>query len=181
MQTSTTSRRALLAGLAAIPVAAAPALPASNPDAALLSLAPEFDRLHHAVAAMRPQYKAGEKIFEEAMAAASDRFDHRHDKTDGGFIDVYSAVMRESGFKPVLDAYEDLHEPLDWLSDKIGKAPPPQTLEGLALKARVLGLAFARAWDKDPGRLDWDELLVRQVVENACALAGVDRLGRPLA
>jgi hypothetical protein len=62
---------------------------------------------------------------------------------------------------------------------KIMVAPPASTLQGLAVKARVLGEAFAEAWDMDdPQDLDWSMYCVRAVVEDACALAGVDRFGR---
>jgi hypothetical protein len=49
-------------------------------------------------------------------------------------------------------------------------------LQGLAVQARVLGFNFDRAWDEPSADLDWDIPCVRAVVENLCALVGVDRV-----
>jgi hypothetical protein len=183
MKTSITSRRALLAGLALAPMIAAPGSLAggSNPDADLLALAPEFDRLHQAVEAMRPEWQVADDAFEAARIAAGPRFHNRPDMTNEGFFRVWNELLDETGTREILDRYEKLHSELDKFSDRIGKAPPARTPEGIALRARLLGLNTYQAWEDEPDNLDWDVLLVRRVVEDACALVGLDRLGRPLA
>jgi hypothetical protein len=55
-------------------------------------------------------------------------------------------------------------------------------LAGFAVKARVLG-EFAlkdEDWNTPLADLDFDKHLTRDLIENLCALVGVDRLGQPL-
>jgi hypothetical protein len=57
------------------------------------------------------------------------------------------------------------------------------TIAGLAVKARFTAefALTAEEWDQDPGDLDYDKFVIRNLIENICALAGVDRFGRPLS
>jgi hypothetical protein len=73
---------------------------------------------------------------------------------------------------------------VDPLTDAILRAPPPATIEGLAVKARaVIEGTTATIWTaQDPREeLDYHEELIRNLVEAVLRLAGVDRFGRPLA
>ena len=77
-----------------------------------------------------------------------------------------------------------MEENVDPLTDAILRAPPPATIEGLAVKARaVIEGTTATIWTaQDPREeLDYDEELIRNLVEAVLRLAGVDRFGRPLA
>jgi hypothetical protein len=54
---------------------------------------------------------------------------------------------------------------------------------GLAVKARYTAefALTSKEWGEDPGEMDYDKFAIRDLIENICALAGVDRFGRPVS
>jgi len=75
-----------------------------------------------------------------------------------------------------------VEERLDKVATRIGKCSA-QTIPGLAVKARHVaeyGLNVGD-WLEPRDQLDWDKLVIRDLIENLCGLAGVDRYGQPVA
>jgi hypothetical protein len=180
---SITSRRSLLAGLAVSPIIAAPAVLAAGAptdDAELIELGRRFDEGVAIWEAAQPDYWAASAGFDQALA------DHREElslaqKENG--VEGWSAVCRRVAghHDAVISKWNDfLEENVDPLQERILKLPA-FTVAGLAVKARVLGFNKSRAWDREPPDLDYDLAIIRNLVENACALVGVDRFGQPLA
>jgi hypothetical protein len=153
------TRRAALAG--ALPAAAAITLPAmaatavlagaSHPDAELLRLGAEFDRLHAIWLPLHAEQARLAGVFSAAVTAA---------ETSGGkrlAWDEFAALRCETGYEPAIErSWDEALTPLDSLSEEIREIPA-RTLPGLAVKARLL------AYDTDyssridgPDAEDWD-------------------------
>jgi hypothetical protein len=68
------------------------------------------------------------------------------------------------------------------IADEI-KGLPASTIAGLAVKARYTAefALTSKEWGEDPGEMDYDKFAIRDLIENICALAGVDRFGRPVS
>jgi hypothetical protein len=62
---------------------------------------------------------------------------------------------------------------LDPIIDAI-QATPARTLAGVAVKARAAAYTIEECWRKPQDELDWQETVLRDLIEGVCALAGVD-------
>lgn len=173
-------RRSVLAGLSAPALAAA--LPAmaggTHPDAELLRLGRELDAINATWFAFRPEY--------ETASAARDRaFENNADAMKAARLRGNAAAdelaERLGGrHEPVIRRGNRLADEADALCEQITRLRP-QTLEGFAVTLRAMATWHVGAWDREPFWLEWDDLLVRTVVDTGLALAGVDRLGQPVA
>ena len=168
------TRRALLAGLAALPVAAAAQIAVADAavDAKLLALAPRFDELLRRAVEIGPSYRAAMKGVEAAIKDHGAR--HAVGEQIGG------AVMRQAGEAEALQAGERVFGKLDVIAREALAFGPAQTLTGAAFQARLTFYANTRLWTKPEEHLEGDDLCLRNTIDAICALAGVDRLGRTL-
>ncbi|WP_046866304.1 hypothetical protein [Microvirga massiliensis] len=166
------TRRALLASLAALPVAAAAqiAVAEASVDAKLLALAPRFDELLRRAVEIGPSYRAAMK----AEAAIKD-----HGAPNAVGEHVGGAVVRQAGEAEALQAERGFCK-LDAIAHEAIELGPAQTLKGAAFQARLTFYANTRLWTKPEEHLEGDDLCLRNTIDAICALAGVDRLGRPL-
>ena len=166
------TRRALLAGLAVLPVAAAAqiAVAEASVDAKLLALAPRFDELLRRAVEIGPSCRAAMKRAEAAIKDYGAR--NAVGEPVGG------AVMRQAG--EALQAGERVFCKLDAIAHEAIAFGPAQTLEGTAFQARLTFYANTRLWTKPEEHLEGDDLCLRGTIDAICALAGVDRLGRTL-
>jgi hypothetical protein len=167
------TRRALPAGFAALPVAAAAqiAVAEASADAKLLALAPRFDELLWRAVEIGPSYRA-------AMKAAAAIWDYGTPNAVGE--QVSGAVMRQAGEAEVLQAGERVFCKLDAIAHDAIEFGPAQTLKGTAFQARLTFYANTRLWTKPEEHFEGDDLCLRNTIDAICALAGVDRLGRTL-
>jgi hypothetical protein len=88
-------------------------------------------------------------------------------------MDAMRIVDEEIGFGAVNEQMEALEARLDPLV-KIITDTPARDLTGLALKANALASVMSELWTSIPEELDYPEGLVRDLIENICAVAGVD-------
>ena len=194
--TDALSRRRLLAGTAVAavtaPVAALPALGAvagnvasePHPDAALLDLGHRFDAAHLEWEAMRPARKALDASIAATVEAWKPRPDVATRAGRDNSPETWEQIFAEADPAGVRERADRLVEQeIDPLTMAILRAPPPATIEGLAVKARALTFTTKESvWEEpDTDQLDFDEAFICDVVENLCRLAGVDRFGRPTA
>ena len=84
-------------------------------------------------------------------------------------------IDEEIGFNAIDDKMNALWERLDPLVKKITRAPA-LNLSDLALKANATATAWGRLWEKMPEDLDYEDDLIRDLIESVCAVAGVDLL-----
>lgn len=70
---------------------------------------------------------------------------------------------------------EALESRLDHVVEAIMKAPA-RDLTALALKANAVARTWPELWELTPDELDHPEELLRDLIENVCAVAGVDSL-----
>ena len=167
------TRRALLAGFAALPVAAAAqiAVAEASVDAELLALAPRFDELLQRAVEVGPSYRAAMKRAEAAMK------DHG---TPNAVEHVGGAIMCRAGEAEALQGGERVFCKLDAIAHEALEFGPAQTLKGAAFQARLTFYANTRLWTRPEEHLKRDDLCLRNTIDATCALAGVDRLGRTL-
>jgi hypothetical protein len=187
MSANAQSRRSfVLAGLSAPVTAAIPAAVAApaDPDADLLALGRE----HDALTLERNRLKLSFEKVDDACEAEIEAWRNAHPEP-------WREAERKAWSKELwkvtkavwLAADRDQHP--FWavdarqsaVSDKISKLAA-HTLAGFAVKARVLGEFTLKEedWNTPLSDLDFDKHLTRDLIENLCALVGVDRLGRPL-
>jgi hypothetical protein len=122
------TRRALLAGLAALPVAAAAqiAIADASVDAKLLALAPRFDELLRRVIEIGPSYWAALKRAEAAIKDYGAR--------NAVGEQVGGAVMRQAGEAEALQAGEREFCKLEAIAYEAIEFGPAQTLKGAAFR-----------------------------------------------
>jgi hypothetical protein len=166
--TTTTSRRAVLAGTAAASTAAtlpAIAFPAVQPDAELLALGRQLDRLFamHRVACER--YKPQWEVFSreaEKMAA-----------TVPNSNDAWEAMSKrvEAEYPVDYPHPDDIIDVTDGPS-RVVMALPATTLAGLAVKARLAKFTCSKFWTETEEDADWDHLVLRSLVDAVLEQAG---------
>jgi hypothetical protein len=128
------SRRSVLTALAAVPVAGMPALAdaaalASHPDAELLRLGAEFDRIH-----------AEYRVADDEATQIDDEF---HDRTgltptpDKDAFELWARSRIEYGVDATIEISDALFLRVDAVTEKI-RAVLAKTFAGVAVKARAL-------------------------------------------
>jgi len=167
---STLSRRAIVAGAAALPAAAVllPALSADN-DAELLRLGAELDAViieWHAQRAIDEQERAAHEAACDAAGLPKIEFGSVPDEEWRAHNDKRTALYQSDD--PELERWDRIHGKIWPLIDAI-MALKATTTAGLAVQARTVSLYFAELWKNET---DWEDHH-RQFIESVCAFAGV--------
>jgi hypothetical protein len=82
-------------------------------------------------------------------------------------------VYREQKIDELSERREALDRRIDPILDAIRQLPA-RSLAGLAIKARAVAVTMDHLWDVPANDLDWEEEFLRDLIENVCALAGVN-------
>jgi hypothetical protein len=168
MQSTTTTRRALVTGLAAGTAVAATGLPAAaaeHPDADLLALGRQLDGLI-------ARYEIAETKWAPHDAAWFREIVRMRDTMPNTEAAWREAGARVAAEHPVNHEHPDrVMEDSDAPSRAI-MALPAATIAGLAVKARLCRFACGQGWDEPFDGADWDVKAIRQLVEAVEALAG---------
>jgi hypothetical protein len=172
---STTSRRAVLAGIAAaVPAAPAVASLAHNPDAELLNLGEQLNRVIRDYNAQqlkdRPRRAVFEAKVEQVTGIARHNAPVSWDEDSPAAVAYYearSALARaDHSDTDNDDPWTDIHGRLYPIVDDI-LSRRAQTVTGLAVQARAVVMAMAELWD---GAGEGHE---RVFIEAVCAFVGV--------
>jgi hypothetical protein len=127
------SRRTMLAALAAAPIAGVPTLADAaippHPDAELLRLGEEFERLHAAWLPVNAECTRLGEFFDQAW--------DRSGLSLGENFEVWKQLRIESGVEAAGAAEERAFKLIDAVTTKI-RETPAKTFAGLAVKARAL-------------------------------------------
>jgi hypothetical protein len=100
-------------------------------------------------------------------------------KSHWGFRSEYEAerhlaamgvVDEETGFDVVSDKMAELTARLDPVVEIITSTPA----RDLALKANATATTWESLWEQTPDELDHEQRLIRDLIENVCAVAGID-------
>jgi hypothetical protein len=175
------SRRAVLAGIAAAPALAAPALAlagatalsleASHPDAELIEVGRAFDDLRAKYGIASELSRPNQDAFDAAIAELSERSGNVYQEGD---VELYLEVGRRIDREVPLPSpnTDDLTDMMDPYMRKI-MALPARTAAGLAVKARVAEWACDTYWDEPDDNCDWNKLMARKLIEAVLATGGV--------
>jgi hypothetical protein len=156
--TTTTSRRAILAGIAAAPTLAAPALADPSADAELLEYGRRFSDLKSKYDIAAVLSKPSDDAFDAAMSDLDD------DRQIGNeeFRELIARIDREDPQpSPCCDDLSDMMDPIM----RTIMALPATTLAGLVVKARVAQDACSHYWNEPERDANWDKLMARKLIE----------------
>lgn len=152
---------------ATLPVSLVALAGAPYPDAELISLGEEFDRLH---SAWLPVWRHWTHLDVQAREAAKEI-----DKEMGReWYEVYRALCETSGCNAAAAANDAANDEMAIVAGRI-RAIPPRTMAGLYVKARVLltdcfaPASYSGVADDD---MDWDVLCYVQLLREIASLAG---------
>jgi hypothetical protein len=137
----------------------------------LIALGKQLDLLRQEYAAAiircQPLWDEHKRLLDQWRAA------HPYPRMPGQFEDAYHRIGREIG----LDAIEigdnhpdDIMNRVDPVSRAI-MAMPATTVAGLAVKARLAAFGADSFWDETDKDADWDQLLMRKLVDAVIELA----------
>jgi hypothetical protein len=152
------NRRAVMAGAAVLPALALPAIAANHPDAELLALGKQREALvaiyEDAKRRSRPNWDAQERAFTDLP---------KRPHTNQEIVAVMEQIDREF---PI--ANPDPDEASDAMAepDRRIMALPARTISGLAVKARLVKFSYSELWDEPEGKLDWEKLTVRKLIDS---------------
>ncbi len=177
------SRRALVRGATALPAvaglsAAIPALAsaADNPDAELLALSPQLDRICEQWLAQRALDDEDHAIFEarvfaETGIAYRDAPAITDENRNTGYWAARDKILeenpRDDDPDPELTEWDQIHDRMYPLVDKI-LAYKAQTVAGLAVQAQAMAVCHPELWDEDE-----EGFRHRLFIEAVCAFVGV--------
>jgi hypothetical protein len=173
----TTSRRAILAGIAVSPALAVSTLTLAGAtlarhkanlaaaDAELLELGRQHD-------ALRSKYEIALELsgprnaaWSAALEGLSKRFEDRPEYNAGFEEELKKAGEQlDRDFPAPTPSWEDVMDLMCPIERKI-MALPASTFAGLAVKARVAKSACDNYWDEPDGNCDWDQLMARKLIE----------------
>src|SRR5215207_5807482 len=112
-----------------------------------------------------PEFQAANAGLGSAVAALTDRSEAAYHEAWKPFDAAHKRM----------DAVTDISHPLESRALEL----PAYTLAGVAVKARILGAWLHEdVWATPVEERDWDDLVMCNLVEAVCTLAGVDRFGR---
>jgi hypothetical protein len=174
--TSKTSRRAVLAGAAALPaLAVIPATTFStsaDQDAelwhhadAIIRLWPEHERLRAI------ENEAGDRLYKVINERAGITPEMSGEESETRFSAALKSLDRETGhsekgraFEAVADRVNDHVQAIEKISTR--------SISGLAAKAIAAGVAIMGTWDKPIADLDWPDHQARLLIEATLIAAG---------
>jgi hypothetical protein len=175
------SRRALVRGATALPAVAGlsatiPTLAstADNPDAELLALRAQLDRVCEQWLAQRALDDEDSaileaKVFAETGIAYRDAPAITDENRNAGYWAARYKVIDETpdGRDPELEEWGRIHDRMYPLIDKI-LAYKARTIPGLAIQAQAMALSHPELWDEDE-----EDCHYRLFIEAVCAFVGV--------
>jgi len=171
------SRRAMLAGIAAT-VPAAPAVVAltvnpESPDADLLALGVQLDRIAEEVHAQRTIDQASQDAFElkvEKITGIARRDVPAIDENDpSGYWEIRKAIAQDgTGIPDEDNPWNPIHDRLFPLAEDI-LSRKAQTIAGLAVQTRAVVLAAADVWEQETP----EAIHERTFIEAVCRFVGV--------
>jgi hypothetical protein len=143
----------------------------------------QFTSRYQEIEAFRPKYEAAVAKREAEIARSTGLAPHHTFRT-AAEEDRHLAVMRvvdeEMGFDKINDKMEALASKLDPLVQAI-ISTPAQNLEDLALKANAAATVLFWLWQTLPTELDCPQAIMRDLIENVCALANLNIAANPRA
>jgi hypothetical protein len=170
--TSKTSRRAVLAGAAALPALTVPAL-ANDQDAELWQHANSIIRLwpeHERLRAI--ENEAGDRLHRFVKERAGITPEMSGEEIDTRFSAAMKSLDRETGHSEKCRAFEAVADPVNDHVQAIEKIST-RSISGLAAKAIAAGVAIIGTWDKPIADLDWPDHQMRLLIEATLTAAGV--------
>jgi hypothetical protein len=171
---------ASLATATAIAVAptAAQAAASADSDAELIKLGEQFDLAVKDIIAARERLDSlYQPVLNEVEANATwpENQNEWSPEHANQYLAALTVAQRNFGGPPLADA-DDAHEEAYGYTDKLSKmigTLPARTVEGMAVKARVVALACAHYWH-DPIKVnDWEDEQARHLVEATFHAAGI--------
>jgi hypothetical protein len=172
LMTTTTSRRAILAGAAVLPALTIPAI-ADDQDAelwhhadAIIRLWPEHERLRAI------ENDAGDRLYKVINERAGITPEMSGEESETRFSAALKSLDRETGHSEKCRAFEAV---ADRVHDHVSAIEKISTrsISGLAAKAIAAGVAIMGAWDKPIADLDWPDHQMRLLIEVTITAAGV--------
>ena len=160
MTASHISRRTVLSGIAAVPVASASVVALPNPDHELLSAYDEAldleAKYQRAAELSGPNWAATEAWANQPRGLL------RRNITDGEYIAAMLEIEKRHPLpSPSCDELTDMMDvPMRKVMDL-----PAHTPRGLAAKAQLVRMQFNALWDKSPDELEWREMLLKALVD----------------
>jgi hypothetical protein len=185
MQTKTTSRRAVLAGIATAPALAASTLTlagatALSHQASLSTADAELIALGRVHADLRAKYELARELSEPRetaygveLEALSKRFGGRRASDaeyEAELIKIGERLDRD--FPEPSPSWEDACDLMCPIEKKI-MALPASTLQGLAVKARVAKSACDTYWDESEDDCDYDKRMARLLIDAVLSFEAV--------
>jgi hypothetical protein len=161
--TATSTRRAILAGAAAIPALSLPAIAEANPDAELIALGRQLDQLvigfndarernaGHREGEEKAHWRIGQMLKEGSMTAQDD------------YLEALNRLMKDAP-PPSHPTDEDFWGLLDPVQSRIAELPA-KSLDGLKVKARSAKFTCSPFWDGPAEDADWDHRMIRAVID----------------
>jgi hypothetical protein len=175
--TSKTTRRAILAGAAALPALAV--IPAT---AFSTSADQDAELWHHADAIIRlwPEHErlraieneAGDRLHRFVLERAGITPEMSGEEIDTRFSAAMKSLDRETGHSKKCRAFEAVADPVHDHVSAIEKIST-RSISGLAAKAIAAGTAIMGAWDMPIADLDWTDHEMRLLIEATLTAAGV--------
>jgi hypothetical protein len=140
------------------------------------SLIERFARLYGEIEAFRPTYEAALERREAELTRRTGILPHWGCRTEDEatrHLAAMKIVDEDIGFNDLNETMEALWARLDPVV-KIITAAPARNLADLALKANAAATAWEGLWKELPVNLDYPDELIRDLIENVCAVAGID-------
>jgi hypothetical protein len=180
--TTSPSRRAVLAGISIAAASVPVSVVAQSGDRELTALGEQLDALLPELTAARlASYAAVDAADEEAWRRAG--LDEHHDGKGGGdpltedeqrrLWAMLKVVRAELGTESAIAACDEVWRRADIIHRDI-IALPAHGLAGVAVKARAAAvLVLAQLWDEPMRDLDREDEITRNLIESICAAAGM--------
>jgi hypothetical protein len=134
----------------------------------------KFTKLYNEREAFRPTYEAAWERRDDELERRTGIKSHWGFRSEGE-AERHLAAMRvvdeEMGFSVVSEHMEELNARLDPVVALI-TAAPALDLADLALKANAVASACPDLWKSPPCELDYEDGLIRDLIENLCSVAG---------
>jgi hypothetical protein len=140
------------------------------------SLIERFARLYGELEAFRPTYEAAWERRDaelERRTGIKSHWGFRSEDEAERHLAAMKIVDEETGFSAANEKMEALWARLDPVVKTITDTPACD-LAGLALKANATATAWESLWKQTPNELDHEDELIRDLIENVCAVAGID-------
>jgi hypothetical protein len=140
-----------------------------------------FARLYAEIEAFRPTYEA---VWERRDAEVERRtgikshWGFRSNDEAHRHMVCLGVVDEETGFDVANDAMNELYARIDPVVAVITNMPA-RNVADLALKANATATAWEKLWEKPSDDLDHELRLIRDLIENVCAVAGIDLIVSP--